>query len=199
MNILTDKLPEGVKVNGTFFYLNTDFRAGVEFEEMLEKGEENIFALLRPYFPGGCPEDIAGAFEAAVTFYCCGERKTEESTTKTKRAYSFSVDADAIFADFWQFYKIDLSTEQLHWFVFRSLLMGLPEESGFKKRVYYRTCELKDLPKKEKERIGKIRKAINIEQEERSGKKTLADRDAQMLAYVQKRNKEINKGGGLNG
>ena len=38
MNILTDKLPEGVKVNGTFFYLNTDFRAGVEFEEMLEKG-----------------------------------------------------------------------------------------------------------------------------------------------------------------
>lgn len=198
MNILSDKLPEGVKVNGTFFYLNTDFRAGIKFDLMLEAGESDVLKILRLFFPEECPKDIVGALEAISVFFAGKELpKKDETVKKEKRSYSFNTDAETIFADFWQYYRIDLSTEYLHWFAFKALLEGLPDESGFKRRIYYRTCNLKDLPKKEKERIGKIRKLINIEQEER-GKMTLAERNAQMLAYVQKRANET-KGGEVNG
>lgn len=200
MNALFDPLPYGVEVRGVNYELETDFRAGIKFAIMLEKGERNALKLLRPFFPHGFPRDIAGAFEAVVFFYCCGNPpEKKEGQKKEKPCYSFTVDAETIFADFWQFYNIDLSAERLHWYVFRSLLEGLPEESGFKKRVYYRTCNLKDLPKKERERIGKIKKLISIEQEDRGGKMTLEERNAAMLAYIQKREKETNKGGGVNG
>ena len=70
------------------------------------------------------------------------------------------------------------------------MLMGLPEDSNFKMRIYYRTCNLKDLPKKEKQRISSIRKQIEIKVAEKSGKLTLEERNKQMLDYVAKRGKE---------
>ena len=161
------------------------------FEIMLEHREENVFNLLRPFFPGGIPRDIAGALEAVILFYSGGAKPEEKEKGSTKRVYSFDIDAETIFSDFWQFYKIDLSTERLHWFVFRSLLFGLSEESGFKKRIYYRTCNLKNLPKKERERIMKIRKQIEIVDKVTGGKMTLEERNAKMKAYVRKRSKEV--------
>lgn len=68
--------------------------------------------------------------------------------------------------------------------------MGLPEDSNFKTRIYYRTCNLKDLPKKEKQRIASIRKEIEIKTAE-VGKVTLEQRNRQMLDYVEKRSKEL--------
>jgi hypothetical protein len=199
MNILFDPLPYRVEVGGVAYQIETDFRAGLEFALMIEKGEQNAYKLLTPFF-SRIPPDIAGAFEAVVFFHFRGNMpETNEKQKKEKPCYSYEVDADAIFADFWQFYNIDLTTERLHWYVFLSLLEGLPEESSFKKRIYYRTCNLKDLPKKERERIVNIRKRIAIEQEERGGKMTLEERNAQMLAYIKKREKETNKGGGVNG
>lgn len=200
MNILTDQLPNGAEAGGVKYILDTDFRAGIKFAVMLEKGEQNAFNLLKPFFPQGIPQDINGALEAVIYFYACGNvPKDTETAKKEKPVYSFTVDAETIFADFWRFYNIDLSVEQLHWYVFRSLLEGLSEDSGFKKRIYYRTCDLKDLPTKEKNRIRNIRKLISIEQEENKGKMSLTERNAQMLAYAQKRFNEIKKGGGVNG
>jgi hypothetical protein len=86
---------------------------------------------------------------------------------------------------------VDLATENLHWWTFRSLLMGLPEDSNFKMRIYYRTCNLKDLPKKEQRRIAKIRKEIEIKAPESSGKITLEQRNKQILDYVAKRSNEM--------
>jgi hypothetical protein len=68
--------------------------------------------------------------------------------------------------------------------------MGLPEDSNFKKRIYYRTCNLKDLPKKEQKRIASIRKEIEIKIAEKGGKITLEERNKQMLDYVIKRSNE---------
>lgn len=196
MNILTDRLPEYVEIDGGYFPINTDFRAGVEFELLVEKGEENVFKLLAPFFLDGLPDcDLAEVFEAAFTFYLCGEKIPEkkENQKKEKQAYSFGIDSQTIFADFWRFYGVDLSTEELHWWAFRSLLMGLPDDSGYKQRVYYRTCDLSGLPKKEQARINRIRKLIAIEHEGKQ-KMTLAERNAQMLEYAARRSRESVKG-----
>lgn len=191
MNILTDLLPSSVKVSGFTYDLVTDFRAGVSFALMVEKGEENILKLCEPFFPNGIPlTDLEGVVEAVLYFFRGGDVK-EDATPRTneKPSYSFDVDNEAIYADFWRFYNIDLSQDNLHWWTFRSLLMGLPEDSNFKTRIYYRTCNLKDLPKKEKNRIAKIRKEIEIKKAD-TGKVSLEQRNKQMLDYVTKRGSE---------
>lgn len=192
-NILTEALPTKIQTeNGTFEPV-TDFRASIEFEIMVEKGEKNLFKLLRPYYPKGLPKQIEGAAAAALRLYQCGreeKKDTPKSSTRAKRAYSFEIDAPAIYADFLRYYNIDLSTTTLHWWKFRELLAGLPTDSAFKERIYYRTCELKGLPKKEQKRIAAIRKEIEIKTEEKGEKFTLEERNKQMIDYVSKRSKE---------
>jgi len=201
VNILLDRLPEEVEIRGRLYPIETDFRAGIRFELMAQAGEQDLRKLLAPWFETvGYPYNAQDALEAALWFYKCG---TETDTTEdekadtgehraTKQGYAFDIDADAIYTSFYQAYNIDLSTVYLHWWAFRKLLMGLPEESEFMKRIYYRTCDLKDLPKKEKQRIAKIRKKIEIK---KSGEKmTLAERDAQMRDYVKRRLENAFKG-----
>lgn len=190
MNILTDALPTTVRIAGREYEINSDFRAGIEFEMMIEQGENDVYRLLAPFF-SSIPRDLAGALREAELFFCCGKLpEKSEKPTKSKQAYSFLVDSEAVFADFWRYYNIDLSREYLHWWVFRALLMGLPEKSEFKQRIYYRTCDLKGLPKKERERIMSIRSRIEIKAKT-GGKQTLEERNAAMLAYVAKRAAEI--------
>ena len=190
MNILTDYLPSSVKVGNSTFDIETDFRAGVSFSLMVEAGESDILKLCSPFFPKGLPLDISGAVEAVLYFFRGGEKIEDNAPKSNKQAYSFNVDSEAIYADFWRYYNIDLSQDSLHWWTFRSLLMGLPEESNFKMRIYYRTCNLKDLPKKEQKRIANIRKQIEIKTTEKDGKLTLEQRNKQMLDYVKKRGNE---------
>lgn len=195
MNILTDRLPEAVTVGASQFDINTDFRAGIAFELLVEKGETNVYKLLQPFFPDGFPRDVYGALEAVLCFYRCGdssEIKEQSKPTKAKQAYSFKVDGETIYADFWRFYGLDLASIYLHWWAFRALLSGLPDDSGYKQRVYYRTCDLTGLPKKERERINNIRKLIEIAPEGK-GKMTLEERNAQMLAYASRRSREASK------
>lgn len=192
MNILTDALPGALEIDGKLYKINTDFRAGIEFEMLIQDGCHDT-RLLFPFFPDGLPSDVSleKIVEAIELFYCCGALPEKKSTPKSKKqGYSFAVDASTIFADFWNFYNIDLSQEGLHWWAFRSLLEGLPEKSEFKQRIYYRTCDTKGMTKKEKERIAKIRASIEIKSKD-SGTLTLEERNAKMKAYVQKRSKEV--------
>lgn len=190
MNILTDALPTSVLIDGVQYEIASDFRAGVEFEMMIEQGEANVYRLLAPFF-AKVPHNLEGALREVELFFCCGTLpEKSKKPTKGKQAYSFRVDSEAVFADFWRYYGIDLSREYLHWWAFRALLMGLPEKSEFKQRVYYRTCDLKGLSKKERERIVSIRSRIEIKAKTDS-KQTLEERNASMLAYIAKRAAEI--------
>lgn len=74
------------------------------------------------------------------------------------------------------------------------MLDGLPNESEFRQRIYYRTVDLKNLPKKEKERVLRIRKQIAIERET-GPKMTLEERNKAMKDYIARRAKETAGGG----
>lgn len=193
MNILLDRLPNAVSVDGIRYQPETDYRAAVAFELLVDEGVDNLLELMRPFYPHGLPANAEGAVEAALWFYRCGEELPDEKPKKKTRSYSFEVDADVIFADFWRYYNIDLSNEALHWWAFRALLAGLPDDSGYKERVYYRTCDIKGLPPAEQKRIKKIREYIAIEKKNK-GKMTLEERNALMLEYAAKRSEEA-KGG----
>lgn len=201
MNILLNSLPNTVNIGGKETEIETDFRAGIKFELLIQKGEEDIEKLLEPFFPNGINEnDLLEALRSAELFYCCGklpEKKSSGGTVKKGESYSFEQDANIIFADFLNFYGIDLNSISLHWWAFRSLLEGLPEKSEFKQRIYYRTCDTKGLSKKEKERILKYRKSIEIKPINKRNKMTLEERNRQFKAYVKKRSSEP-RGGELN-
>ena len=192
-NILLQTLPTKIQTKNGVFEPVTDFRAGIEFEIMVENGEKDIYTLLKPYYPNGLPEQETEAAEAALWLYVCGndmEEKEHKPAKSKKRGYSFAMDGEAIYADFSRFYNIDLTTAKLHWWKFRALLAGLPINSTFKERIYYRTCELKNLPKEERKRILEIRKEIEIKEKE-TIKVTLEQRDKQMFDYVSRRTKEL--------
>ena len=201
MNILTERPPTSVKIGASVYDINTDFRVGVEFELMVEAGEENTSKLISPFYFHSLPLDIEGAIDAALWFYRCGNEATTGNGGSNKQSYSFAVDAEAIYSDFSCYYNIDLACSELHWWTFRALLMGLPEDSNFKKRVYYRTCNLKKLPKSERERISKIRNQIEIKTKTKTGGKlSLIERNSKMLEYVAKRSADAQESEvGING
>lgn len=189
-NILLETLPTKIQTANGVFEPVTDFRASIEFEIMVENGEQDIYKLMRPYYPNGLPEQEIDAAEAALIVYMRGsdEKQDKQNTSKrAKHVYSFAVDSAVIYADFLRYYKIDLTTASLHWWKFRELLAGLPTESAFKERIYYRTCELKGLSKNEQKRIKEIRKHIEIKETEKGVEITLEDRNKQMIDYVIKR------------
>lgn len=196
MNILTNDLPSSVEVNGIVYDIETDFRAAVKMALMVEKGEQNPFKLCEPFFPNGTPRNIGGAVEAVLFFFRGGEAEKSDNKPQAKPkddkpAYSFEVDSEAIYADFWRYYNIDLSVERLHWWTFKSLLMGLPEKSNFKDRIYYRKVKLSDLPKGERKRVSAIRKEIEIKTGNKGGKISLEERNNKMIDYVKKRSEEV--------
>lgn len=197
MNILTNTLPTRIDMGNAIYDIVTDHKASIEFELMLEQGVTDIDKLLQPYYPKGIPKNKTEAAAVALWFYRCGDeiQKNEDKPQKEhKPTYSFAVDAEAICADFLRYYNIDLAVSSLHWWKFKALLVGLPNESAFKERIYYRTCDLKGLPPKEKKRICEIRKQIEIKTAEKGKKISLEDRNNQMRAYVLKRQKNIKEG-----
>ena len=112
MNILTDRLPDTVEICGSVFEINTDFRAGISFELMVEKGEQHIGKLLAPFFPDGFPREIVtgsfveDAIEKTLAFYRMGADTEQKESKPGKQSYSFEVDGETIYSDFWRYYGV---------------------------------------------------------------------------------------------
>lgn len=181
--------PETVTVGGRSYPICTDFRAGVALETAVLSGEVDLAQLLRLYYPRGLPDDLDGAVNAMLWFYRCGAADNEDGTPRshgtTVRAYDFEQDADAICAAFRAAYGIDLETARLHWWTFRRLLRGLPEDCAFMRRVTIRTADLSGMGAEQRRAMRKLKDQYALRPGGR--RKTLAERNAAMLAYAAKR------------
>lgn len=134
-------LPLTITVGGEAFPIRTDFRAGIEFEQIvadatIPDGTRAVLAL-DCWFPDGWPAcDLRELIEAVMEFYRCGK---PESKTTSQRLYDFGHDWDAIYSAFLAAYRLDLlDAEYLHWWRFRAMLQDLPAESTFARAVGYR-------------------------------------------------------------
>ena len=165
---LTGRPPETVEVGGRPYPINTDFRAGIEFEQAIVSGNADAARLLTLYYPAGIPADIDGAVGAMLWFYACGEEPRHAGEDgrrppqKANREYDFDQDADALYASFQATYGIDLTTAGIHWWVFRSLMFGLPPGTPFMQRVYYRTADTAGMSKEQKRHVLEMRKRYEL-------------------------------------
>jgi len=75
----------------------------------------------------------------------------------------FEFDAEEIYVSFIQDYKIDLMTvEYLHWYKFLMLFSNLSKECAFTRKYELRTLDLKDFKGKDKAKLEKAKKDVQI-------------------------------------
>ena len=191
-----DLPPTSVEIDGEIYPINTDFRVGVTFELALLNGDTDVLQLLQIWYPH-IPHNVNAAVDASLQFYRLGRPAlTEESghdpiIRRQERAYDFDKDADILLSSFWQAYGIDLTSIYLHWWTFRRLMFGLPEDSGFMRRVHYRTADLKGLPKNQKKYYERMRKLYALKRGSAEDRISLEERNRRMRSYVSRRFEEV--------
>lgn len=199
MNILLDPLPEMVTVEGRAWPINTATYVWILFELTMQDTSitdaERVRQALALCYPV-IPQNIKEALDALLWFYRCGAEpptlgKGKRGGTPAK-AYSFEQDADIIYATFMACYHIDLSeADGLHWWKFRALFRGLPQECELVKIMGYRTADLKGMGKTQRKLYEKMRKihALNSPHSVESAV-NLAERNLRMKDYVSQRFEE---------
>lgn len=172
MNLLIDRPPKKVIIGGTEYEINTDFRASILFELLMQDDEvddvEKISKAIDLYFPDDYPEgeNLLDVFKAITWFYLCGrpekERKpgtdtesagdSEADDKETEDgpddndldpAYSFDYDDEYIYAEFRRQYNINLNRiKYMHWWEFRAMFKGLDPNCVFVKIMGYRKAHI---------------------------------------------------------
>lgn len=191
INIITDKLPKTVEICGKEYSINSDFRAAVEFEILIQSDaspKKKTRGAIRLFFGGNpppFPENVL--VDAVIDFYAGGGKDSDERPKKNrKRIYSFAQDGDYIAAAFRSQYGIDLLTiPYMHWYEFRALFKGLEESCEIVKIMGYRAAELSKIKyKPERERIARLQEIYKIKSNNAKRFLSLADRNAAMRQKV---------------
>lgn len=135
MNILTDEHPESVTIDTTEYPINTDFRGCIKiimaFEDNELTPQEKQLILLANLY-SVVPDNLQAALDRANWFLNGGkEQSNSNEASEVHRVYSFSKDANFIYAAFRQTHGIDLTTAQLHWWTFLALFMDLGQDTTF--------------------------------------------------------------------
>ena len=191
INILTDSLPKTVQICGREYPINSDFRAAVEFEILIQSDaspKKKTRGAIRLFFgdsPPPFPENVL--VEAAAGFYAgVGSDSDDRPKKNRKRIYSFAQDGDYIAAAFRSQYGIDLLTiPYMHWYEFRALFKGLEESCEIVKIMGYRAAELSKIKyKPERERIARLQEIYKIKSGNAKRFLSLADRNAAMRQKV---------------
>lgn len=184
MNILIDLLPSSVKINGTEYDINSDFRTSVLFSLLMEDDslneEEKVLQALNLYYPV-VPDNSEEAIEQIKWFYSCGKLDNpignKKARASSKKVFDFEVDANYIYSAFMSQYNIDLQDiEQLHWWKFKALLEGLKEDNKLSKIIEYRSMDLSKIKDKEQRKFYKdMQKQYSLKKENEEDLKLLEE------------------------
>lgn len=188
-----ERLPDNVDIDGHKVQIDPDFRVGVGIEIEMLSDEPDVLGMLTAFYPHGIPSNIEAAADRMIWFYSHTDsaESDKESTKsgKSGRFYDFIQDADALLASFQQAYGIDLEKDNIHWWKFRRLMFGLPNDTPFMQRVHYRVADVDKLPKEQRKHYRKMKRLYALKQVERP-KMTLEEHNAAMKERVKKRFEE---------
>lgn len=198
MSLLTEQIPDYVESGSARWPIDPDFRLMVELESAVTSpeglGGETLAGLLARFYPKGIPPDPEKAVDGMLWFYRCGkEEKDGGGASSGARTYDFEQDAEALYTSFLQAYQVDLSMDRVHWWRFRRLMFGLPADTPFAQRLHYRTADTSGMGKEQKKHYAKMKQLFAVRDRSRA-RETLAQRDARMLAYVERRFAEAGHG-----
>lgn len=173
MNLLIDGLPDSIEIGGQTVPIETGFRTGLLFEQMIldqSVGDlEKIETMLQLYLPGvglNTEAAIVEAVERINWFYRCGadpDETTGSGGADEDQPFNYDIDADYIYAAFRQAYNIDLAENELHWWQFRALFKALPETTQFMKIIGFRTIKISNkLSKEQKQYYERMKRLYKL-------------------------------------
>lgn len=171
MNILTENLPQKIKIKNTIYNINFDYKTIINillaFEDTELTRSEQTYIMLKNLYKGEISkEDTQEAIEKAIKFIDGGKiEEPDNLNQKEKRIYSFKKDGNYIFSGISQTHNIDLSEKNnLHWWVFLAFFMDMSPNCTFGELVYYRKRKNENkLTKEEKEHYKKIKKLVDLD------------------------------------
>lgn len=143
-SILTDELPNTVKVFDERYPVHTSFRNWIKISCILAdngmKDSKKAAEALKLCYKETLPPNLISALLGMMTFL---HRGTDDSVSQSKQPplFSFVQDADVIYASFLRLYGIDLTCQDLHWYTFCALLSSLSEENPFAAVVKIRSFD----------------------------------------------------------
>lgn len=161
-NLLLEELPDKIVVGGLILDIDTDFRAGIKFQLLMEDKELSEISkikltcklFLKEQFKILEEQDYLEAFIKLLDFYLCDEKvKENKNGEDNKVIYSFEHDSKYIFSSFMQAYNINLNKDELHWFEFKTLFDNLPENTIFNKVLGYRVMKIDSSMSKEQQKV----------------------------------------------
>lgn len=165
MNILTDRLPDAVTVDGSQYPIHTDFRTWIIFEGLISDNTapmmERMLAMIELCYIEH-PEPSIEAVMALLGFYM-GDRRQGQGDGVNKAGkpnYSFEHDAEYIYAAFQTQYHIDLQKADLHWYQFKALFAAISDDTMFGKILSYRGMDLSKIKDKEQKSFYRRMKAL---------------------------------------
>lgn len=201
--ITFDNLPTTTKIDGIFYPINYGYRAMMAIEiQMFSKNndEQKVLNALNLFYLENIPVNREKAIEYMLWFHRCGENKGRSKkggASKGKRGYCFSQDAPLIYAAFRQQYQINLKNTlnaDLHWWEFCALFNSLTEDTKMSKVIYWRSCNLSEVPKNKRSFIKKMKEVYAIKENGTvESRMNLAERNARLKDYVKKRMEECRK------
>lgn len=156
MNILIDKLPTTVDIDGIEYEINSDFRTSILFSMAMEdenlSEEDKLITAIELYYKV-TPHDVKKAIDKILWFYSCDKdnNNTKSSSGKSsKKVFDYDIDSNYIFSAFLTQYNMDLNTiEYLHWWKFKALFDSLDEDLMLCKIIKYRSVDLSKIKDKE--------------------------------------------------
>ena len=164
-------LPSEVEVGGACVPINSDFRVGIRFEELMYDRRfsetAKIALALRLWFDEA-PADVSGAIEAMLSFYRCGLPEMPDVGGSSAQLYSYRYDYGLIYAAFMQVYRLDLfDVEYLHWWRFRAMLAALPDDTQFMRVLGFRAAKVSsDMPKEQRAHLRKMKRLYALPESE---------------------------------
>lgn len=155
----------------------TDFRQVLKFFRLLDDDEldeqEKFYYMLRIFFndpPKLTPQQVIDA----VLDFISGGKKSDGG--ESKKTFDWNIDHGRLFAAFWQAYRIDLRTVQMHWWAFNELFQNLPDETRLMQVIELRGRKpAKSDGKESREALRKAQAAVALESAEEDQNARLDD------------------------
>lgn len=183
--------PSSITVEGRKYPVDTDFRVWMEFQGILtgqtgtEEKAAQVYALMERL---GLPASEA-SLEAMVEFFEGGTAERAGAGESRTLAFDFERDSAHIYSAFLGAYGIDLTTVRLHWWKFKALFQALPDDCEICKIMRYRTVDLKDIPKSQKQFYRQMKARYALPGTAGASHRT----DEDMRGYVQRRFEDVRK------
>lgn len=199
INVMLDALPD--EWNG--YKVNTSFRIGiqiflVEYDKELNEYEKNDVLVSLLFDDREHP--FGEEFQKCVDWFLNGWFTDKPGTSKdNRRLIDYDVDQWRIYADFRKIYGIDLSLEDMHWWMFNGLLWNMPyKQSSFMEVIDIRKKKIKSkMSAEEKKAIKEAQEIYALEQPEQIRKysdaeKAKIDEYDRMMEEIKRKKAEQN-------